>query len=327
MTRTIRAAVGTLGACALIAITSCSTPAGGPAPTPTAAEIMPGAGGGASMPTLSRYTKVMIIPEENKAYGRIIGAPDAPYLNRLAAAYGSATSMGAGYAVSCPSLAAYILLTSGTTHGVCDDNDAVRHQFTGNNLFAQVATAGKQYRNYAESMPANCRRTNTGDGVYLVRHAVPTYYVSENSSGRCARWDVPAGTTTSGNLHNDVKAGTLPALSIVTPNACDDMHGTGKCEDLLVKHGDTWLSKWLPQIMAGPDYRGGKLAIFITWDEGNATNNHIPSLVVSPSTVKVRSAAHYTHCSVLRTVEEILALPLLNCANQAMSMRLNFKLA
>jgi hypothetical protein len=34
--------------------------------------------------------KVMIIVEENHGYGQIIGRPAAPYLNRLAAEYGTA---------------------------------------------------------------------------------------------------------------------------------------------------------------------------------------------------------------------------------------------
>ncbi|MCW2502551.1 MAG: phosphoesterase [Actinomycetia bacterium] len=317
-----------LGVSALLAMTACSaTPAGETQPTASPSAQAPPAAGGANMPVLSRYTKVLVIPEENKQYGRIIGAADAPYVNKLAATYGTAKNMGAGYAVKCPSLAAYILLTSGTTHGICDDNDAVKHQLTGDNVFAQVAKAGKQYRQYAESMPTNCRRTNTGNGVYVVRHAVPPYYATENSSGRCAKWDVPLGTVTSGNLHNDITKGTLPALSWVTPDTCHDMHGAGSCEASLVKNGDTWLSTWLPKIMAGPDYKSGKLAVFVVWDEGNATDNHIPALVISPSTAKVASSAHLTHCSVLRTVEEILGLSLLNCAASASPMRQEFKLA
>ena len=328
MTGKLRGIAAALGASALLAAAACAAaPAGRSEPSPSPSAQAPAAAGGAIMPALSRYTKVMIIPEENKEYGRIIGASDAPYVNKLATTYGTARSMGAGYAVSCPSLAAYILLTSGLTHGVCDDNDAVKHQFTGDNVFAQVAKAGKQYRQYAESMPTNCRRTNTGDGVYVVRHAVPPYYVTENSSGRCAKWDVPLGSLTSGNLRNDVTNGTLPALSVVTPNTCHDMHGAGSCESSIVKNGDLWLSQWMAKVMAGPDYRNGRLAVFITWDEGNATDNHIPAVVVSPTTLKVSSGTRYTHCSLLRTVEEILGLPLLNCAASAASMRQEFKLA
>src|SRR3954466_5333514 len=59
--------------------------------------------------------KVMIIAEENHGYEQIIGNPRASYLNRLATQYGTATDYEAGYPARCPSLAAYILMTSGAT--------------------------------------------------------------------------------------------------------------------------------------------------------------------------------------------------------------------
>jgi hypothetical protein len=312
----------------LLAATACGTSDDDhalPRPTPSASdEAPPPAAGGAVQPGGSRYTKVLVIAEENKEYGRIIGSADAPYVNALAARYGLARNMGAGYAVKCPSLAAYILMTSGKTHGICDDKDALAYRLPGDNLFAQVAAKGLQWRGYAESMPGPCRATNTSNGVYLVRHAPAPYYLTE--AARCPLWDVPLGSLTGGRLHDDVLAGKLPAYSFVTPNACNDMHGAGSCKTDLVRIGDTWLSKWIPLLMSGPDYRAGRLLIVITWDEGNETDNHIPALVISPTTSKVAATTAFTHCSLLRTIEELLGLPLLNCAKTAASMRPNFGL-
>jgi hypothetical protein len=60
--------------------------------------------------------------------------------------------------------------------------------------------------------------------------------------------------------------------------------------------------------------------VIITWDEGSATDNHIPTLVIAPTAEHVASDQPYTHCSTLRAVENILALPRLGCAATAASL-------
>ncbi len=271
--------------------------------------------------TTSSYDKVMVITEENEPDGAVIGSSQAPYLNGLAATYGQATDMQAGYPTSCPSLAAYLLITSGSWDGICDDKLPQAHHVSGDNIFQQVAAAGKQWRDYAESMPSNCYARNSSGGVYLVRHAPPPYYTSE--SQRCPHWDVPLGTTSSGALPTDLASG-LPAYSFVTPNACDDMHGAPSCTGNRVARGDAWLATWMPRIIAGPDFRAGRLVVVITWDEGSHASNHIPTLVVAPTVHGIRSSTALTHCSTLRATEEILGLPLLGCARSSTSLRSAF---
>ena len=271
-----------------------------------------------------RGRQVLLIVEENRAYGQIIGDPHAPYLNQLARAYGTATRLDAGYPVRCPSLAAYLLLTSGDTHGVCDDQEPRAHPLTGANVFAQVKAAGRQWRAYAENAPGPCALGSSRDGRYLVRHVPATYYVNVRTD--CRRWAVPLGSPRAGALHDDVTAGALPAFGFVTPDACNDMHGAPACSGDLVADGDRWLRTWIPQILAGPDYRSGRLTVIITWDEGNDSENHIPTLIISPTTKHITSAERYTHCSTLRTVESLLSLPLLGCAATAPSMSVPFRL-
>ena len=305
-------------------LAACAAPsvARGPkssAPAAAAGPIYTASGG---PPVLtSPYTKVMIIAEENEEDQAVIGSPNAPYVTALAHSYGNATNMQAGYPVDCPSLAAYIIMTSGDRQGICDDDSPSAHQLSGNNIFEQVAGAGLQWREYAESMTSNCQATNGTGSLYLVRHAPPPYYRSEAS--RCTAWDVPTGTTTSGALHEALASG-LPDYSFVTPNACDDMHGAPSCTTNLVNRGDDWLARWMPQIVASPDFRAARLVVIITWDEGSATSNHIPTLVVAPTVRGVASSAALTHCSTLRASEEVLGLPLLGCATTAVSLRRAF---
>lgn len=265
------------------------------------------------------YTKVMVIAEENEEASAVIGSPDAPYLTRLAATYGQATNMQAGYPTQCPSLAAYLIITSGSQHGVCDDGNPSKHQVSGLNIFQQVADAGLQWREYAESMPSSCARTNTV--LYLVRHAPPPYYTSEKS--RCQSWDVALGSTSSGALRSDLRSG-LPAYSFVTPNACNDMHGADGCTSGKVKRGDSWLATWMPIIIGSPDFQQGRLLVVITWDEGSKSSNHIPTVLVGRTISGKKPSTAYTHCSTLRTTEDILGLARIGCAATASSFAYSF---
>jgi hypothetical protein len=100
------------------------------------------------------------------------------------------------------------------------------------------------------------------------------------------------------------------------------------------------LKKTIPMIMAGPDWKAGRLAIFIVWDEGwgvtppygddctrlTLSGCRIPLVVLSPGTRGVKDGALYTTYSILRTTEEILGLPLLLKARTAASFRSSFGL-
>jgi phospholipase C len=275
-------------------------------------------------PAAAGISKVLIIAEENHGYDQVIGSLAAPYLNELATTYGSATRFDAGYPAGCPSLTAYILLTSGSTAGICDDRAPKAHQLHDDNVFRQVSAAGLQWRNYAQSAPVACALQDSNDGRYLVRHVPATYYLDERQD--CERWAVPMGSSSSGALHDDVAAGTLPAFGFVSPDACHDMHGATPCPDDRVGAADRWLKDRLPAFLAGPDYHAGRLAIIITWDEGTSTDNHIPTLVIAPSTRHLVVDQPFTHCSTLRTVEELLRLPLLGCAATAATLRTAFRL-
>jgi hypothetical protein len=165
-------------------------------------------------------------------------------------------------------------------------------------------------------MPAPCTRADAA-GNYLVRHAPAPYYT--RTAARCTSWDLPMGTPAGGALHDDLVAGRLPAYAFVTPDACNDMHGGADCPADLVAAGDQWLSTWMPQILDAPDYRAGRLVVVVTWDEGSATSNHIPTIVIAPSAGGVQVTRPVTHCGLLALEEQVLELPLLGCARTAFS--------
>lgn len=310
-----------LGCAALAALAvSCAAPStarvesASQTATQTGAQTVP-----AAATSSSRISKILVIPEENRSYRDVIGTADAPYLNGLARRYGLATNYVAGDPASYHSLASYLMMTGGSTGVGVNGSDCSPTQCPqpGDNIFHQLQVAGKRWGVYAESMPRPCDKTAVS-GAYAARHTAAPYYT--DLAKTCAANDVPVGSRTGGALASDIAAGRLPDYSMAVPNLDNDMH------DGSVARGDRWLSSWVPKILRGADYRAGRLAIVITWDEGGSSDNSIATIVISPNTQHVRSGVRYTHYSLLRTSEEVLGLPLLGRAHGATSMRRAFHL-
>ncbi len=268
------------------------------------------------------YSKVLVIVEENESLEEIISKKRTPFLTQLAETYGQATAMDAGYPVECPSLAAYIIMTSGDGRGICDDKLPAAHPIPGPSVFSQVTATGKQWRLYAEDMPGNCAQEN--DGLFVARHAPSNYYTDLRDE--CLQRSAPMGTFANGALRDDVDRGTLPELGFVIPNLCHDMHGAKTCKHA-VPGSDDWLREAIQAIQAGPDYRAGRLAVLLVWDEGNSHDNRIPFVVISPTTAGVTVTKPATLCSVLATMSDLVGVDPLGCAAQAESLAADFRLA
>jgi phospholipase C len=287
----------------------------------------PGAADAASGPcgtlpiTSANYSHVIWILEENHSYGDIIGSAQAPYINSLVSSCGLATNY---HNISHPSLPNYIGMTSGVglsglTQFSSDCNPSRKCSTSAPSIFGQTAS----WKAYEESMPSNCYRKNSG--AYAVRHN-PAPYFSKLTG--CVTKDVPF-TQLSGDLAN----GTLPAFSFITPNLIDDMH------DGTIAQGDQWLQSNLPAVLNSSEYQTGKVAVFVTWDEGTGgTSNdcaantsdigcHVATIVISPSTTPgTQSATLFNHYSLLGSTEQLLGLPALGLASGANSMVSTFGL-
>jgi hypothetical protein len=249
---------------------------------------------GASPPRVWRH--VIWIWLENKAYGKVVGSDDAPFLTQLARDCGLATNYSA---VSHPSLPNYLAATSGRTYGIIDDEPPAAHQIGQPSIFDRLAAAGRTWRAYNESMPSNCALTDSGR--YAVKHNPAAYYLLSRRA--CTRWDVPLGTTSSGQLLSDLRERRLAAFSFVTPDLCNDVH------DCPVSTGDAWLESWVPRIVASPQYQSGTTLLVVTFDESDSDPNRVPTIVVSRSTRPgTSSATPLNHYSLLKTTEQLLGL-------------------
>ena len=236
---------------------------------------------------------VVIILEENKTAGSIIGNPAAPYLNQLARTYATATHY---YAVAHPSLPNYLALTSGTTADMTTDCNPPGGNCSANvpSIANEIERSGRSWKLYAESMPAACTTSNSGE--YAVKHNPFLYYPDiRDDARRCGAHDVPL-TQLAADLGS---AATLPNYAFISPNLCSDMH------DCSVQTGDAWLAQHVPGILSSPAFMAQHSLLVITWDEGVGQDNHVAALFAGPQVKRgYTSPAYYSHYSLLRTLED-----------------------
>ena len=275
---------------------SAAASAAAPTPSPPAASV----------------TKLLVIVEENEstqAYAEM------PYLKSLSTQYGTAT----GYTgLVHPSLGNYLAMVSGQGVGTCGLRDPLPGPCPqpGPTVFGRALAAGHTATTYAESMITPCQATNSAR--YAARHNPWVYFTAEGSV--CAAHDVPLGTTTAGALRSDIDAGALPNAGMIVPDLVNDAH------DGTLGQADDWLHRWMPLIMAGPDYRAGRLAVVITFDEGTGANQNVPFVVVHPSVTGTVVTAGYTHYGLGRLYTDVLGLSPLGAGATEPGLRAAFGL-
>jgi hypothetical protein len=249
-------------------------------------------------------SRVVVVWMENRE-APAVTAISMPYLFGLSVRYGRATRM---YAVSHPSLPNYLALWSGSTQGVTDDKT---HNFTTASLASEVTAASKRWRVYAQDVPANCftRPAATGGrdgpgvaGTYARKHepAISFRSVSANPA-ECAKIQPLAAFDP-----------TAFDVAFVVPNMCNDAH------DCSLAAGDAFLKAFLPSVLESPDW--SHTLLVVSFDEGASDTNgggNVFTLVARQGLSGFTSSTVHTHYGVLRTIEDLLALPCLANACQA----------
>jgi len=248
------------------------------------------------------FTHIWVIMMENRDYSRVIGSPNSPYVNQLAATYGLATNY---YAVTHGSQPNYVALFSGAQYGVTGGSTPNLNE---SNLADQIEASHRTWKVFAENFPDNCFNGVTasggrdGPGTYVRRH-VPAIAFRDirNSASRCANvTDFSSFDPTAANFE------------LIVPNLIDDGH------DGTSQQADAFLRRFVPRITGSSAWNDSGL-LLIVWDEGKETgDNHVPALVISPLVGRgFRSAVPHDHYSLLRTIEEAWSLPCLVNACQA----------
>lgn len=283
---------------AMTASFSPGPPATRPAPTSGPVQIAAtptmAAASTVSPSSLPQFAHIYVILMENEEYGDIIGSPQAPYLNSLAAQFGLATNY---FAVAHPSEPNYFALFSGSTQGVTDDGN---HDIDAENLADQIEARGKSWGVYAENVPANCSAGAVasggpdGPGTYARKHNPAISFTDiSHSPDRC-------GKITD---FSHFSPGTAD-FAFIAPNLCDDMH------DCSIAIGDEFVRRFVSPLIASTSWRDDVL--FIVWDEGTSDaggGGRVPLLVISDRARRgLRSSQPHNHYSLLRTIEDAWGL-------------------
>jgi Phosphoesterase family len=279
-----------------------------PQPTPPASKVGP-------------LDHVFMIYLENHGVKDIVGSRNAPYINGLIDNYGYGSNY---YAQTHPSDPNYYPILGGSDFGV--NYNCELDCFDEPNLPDNIERAGKGWASYEQSMPSPCFTQSAGpyspgELPFLAFHDIVS------NTARCQAHVLPLE-----------RMATDLASTSTTPNyvwwAADENHnmeGPINLEFIIslltnhqynIKAGDKFLADTLPTILNSPAFLTQRTAIFITWDEdynnlslgiGNE-GNHVPMIVIPSPNSGMRqghivAASYNNHYSLLRTIEDSLALP------------------
>lgn len=229
---------------------------------------------------------VVVVVFENHAYSQVIGSITAPYINSLKTGGASLTQ---SYAQTHPSQPNYFALFSGSTQGITDDSCYTPGFSSATNLAAEQIAAGRSWASYNETLPSQ-GSTTCSSGRYARKHN-PWFGFS----------NVPTSTAkTFTQFPTDYS--TLPQMSFVVPDLCNDMH------DCLVWTGDTWLKNNLGAYATWAKTHNSLLVI--TFDEDNRlSGNRIPTVLYGqPVKAGATTSTTYNHYDLLRTLEDTQGL-------------------
>jgi phosphatidylinositol-3-phosphatase len=245
---------------------------------------------------------------------------------------------------------------------------------TGKTIGDQLVTKGLTWKSYQESLPvsgadlvsySNGTASNLTDftnlqplitsssvvQAYAVKHNPFAYFQSvqegtgANSLASIVGFDGPTG------FYADLARGTVPSLSFIAPNQCNDQHGRGNGDAFcafdpgvnpdgtvgtltglnggLILQGDTTIERLVQAITASPVWHDGRNAIVVVWDENDYSGTASAQSGLFPSqfqnkvvlTVQTNGGSQgeqsdrfYDSFSLLKSMEAGFGLPCLNHA-------------
>ena len=293
-------------------------------------------GGGSGGGAFTGIPTVFVIMMENKNEGGVYGNSGAPYINTtLMAQYAHSTNYTDCEFSVIPSEPHYVWQEAGTSTFsdwvALTDSDPSSSNSTADttHLVTQLKTAanGRTWRSYQEDLSASTGACPVhSSGFYKAKHDPFVFFQDvagappSATNAECAahhRAYTPSG------FQADLAANDVAAYTFITPDICHDMHGDASCTNgctsgtaaACVTQGDLWLSQNVPAIIDYMNAHGGVL--LLTWDEPE-TGSTQPFLVVGPH-VKAgyTSTVNVTHSSYVKSVEQILRLPVMSRVTSA----------
>ncbi|MGZ3683950.1 MAG: alkaline phosphatase family protein [Bdellovibrionota bacterium] len=241
----------------------------------------------ASPPPGKHFQRLILVILENTSYDEAI---HQPFLASLA----QRGALLANYqAVTHPSQPNYNALISGDTQGVSGDSNV---NLNGRHIGDTLEEKGLDWRNYAEAFPGNCY-LGSSSGSYARKH-VPflSFRSVQRDPARCAK------VVNASQFDADAAAGTLPALSLYSPDLNNDGHDTNPA------FADHWLKGKFEKLLSDPAFMAGTL-FAVTFDENDDVFGSGPNQVftaLSGPMVKAENTVNdpLTHYSLLKMIED-----------------------
>jgi phosphatidylinositol-3-phosphatase len=265
----------TLGACTTATPAPSGTASGGGVAQPSALPTPSGA--------LPRPDHVVVVVFENTDAADVAGPNDAPYLSSLAERGAEFTN---AHGETHPSQPNYLALFSGSTQGVVDDTCPV--DLDGDNLARQLLDAGLTFSGYSEDLP-HPGYSGCNHGGYARKHNPWVDFT-----------DLPASVNQPFSAFPADYA-SLPTVSIVVPNLCNDMHDCG------VATGDAWAQQNLGPYADWAATHNSLLIVTFDEDRGRLAN-HIATIVAGAGVADTTSDQRIDHYALLRTIEDMYGL-------------------
>ena len=263
--------------------------------------------------TMPQFGHVFIAEGENTTFSSSYSSSNMPYLTSLANQYGVSMHY---WADTHPSIGNDLNLASGVIPTNNDSDTPSSRPLAIDNIAHEVEQAGKTWKDYAESDPNISGCGGLKSGNYIVRHDPLKYFTNINK----------ANFVCFSQFATDLANHTLPNLSWLAPNGCDDAH------DCSIGTFDTWLKTVIGPLLASSYFQpGGDGLLIITFDEddkggspscttttvGQGCGGQVETVLISPlSKLAYKSTAGdpanfnstYDEASILRTIADALGL-------------------
>ncbi len=277
---------------------------------------------GAALPVAAQVPAskhVFLIMEENTSYSSVVNTASSttymPWLVSQGNLYGHATNYLTNNAGS---LLAYLWVSSGScensarctlppgTNNFGCGGGSCTSTITDDNIYREMAKAGKSWRLYAEDIPST-GYTGLGQTVcpdpycqYDPHHNGPIHYS-----------DIINSTTQANNMVDfsqfttDMNAGTLPQYSFIIPNNLHDAHDASPAQ------ADLWLQNNIAPLLSQPYFQPcGDGILIITFDNDDLDQSGLVyTAVIGPKVIPhFVSNVRYQHQNALRTMLDALGI-------------------
>ena len=220
---------------------------------------------------LTNVQTIFLVMMENKGWKTIRSSSDCPYINQTLLPLASRAEEYFTPPNLHPSEPNYIWLEAGTNFGILNDHDpGSNHISSTNHLVTLLENAGISWKTYQESLDLADNPSNN-KRPYVARHNPFIFFddVATNQARRVKH------IRPYSELESDLKNNNVARYNFIVPNLTNDMHTLAPGSLSEEKQGDDWLAREVPKILSSAAY----------------TNN-----------------IHYTHSSMLRTVQEIFGV-------------------